>query len=39
MYENLSTWELLSKQMIWKQLGSMHYYKNIAFFNHLLLTK
>ena len=31
MSENLPTWELLSKQMIWKQLGSMHNKKMLDF--------
>lgn len=31
MYENLPTWELLSKQMIWKQLGSIHNKKILDF--------
>ena len=31
MSENLPTWELLSKQMIWKQLGSIHNKKILDF--------
>ncbi len=31
MSENLPTWELLAKNMIWKQLGSIHN-KKIGFF-------
>ena len=31
MSENLPTWELLSKQMIWKQLGSLHNKKILDF--------
>ena len=31
MYEKLPTWELLSKQMIWKQLGSIHNKKMLDF--------
>ncbi len=31
MYENLPPWELLSKQMIWKQLGSIHNKKILDF--------
>ena len=33
MSENLPTWELLSKQMIWKQLGSIHNKKILDFGN------
>lgn len=31
MYENLPTWEMLSKQMIWKQLGSINNKKILDF--------
>ncbi len=31
MYEKLPTWEILSKQMIWKQLGSIHNKKILDF--------
>lgn len=31
MSENLPTWEMLSKQMIWKQLGSIHNKKILDF--------